>query len=171
MVEDVEEARDFLLSWSNKKLEQHIAYILGSIGAFYTILNIPDKYDPMIIKLKIVPLTILVVFFFVFYNAGRIIHWSVIHQYILTHYPRRLIITENNRYIYSDNMKWRLLRSAYNDLIQKPPYDDLNREYSNVGKIRLFIARRFNGLSVLIFCLICPIVLWIVLFIWDYMIF
>ena len=158
--EDYNQDQEYMLSLTNKKVEQHIAYLLGMIGVLFTFVNIPAKYDTLIIKYNLNILFFLFLISFFIHNTGKLIYWSVINNFILTHRPHKIQIDEDKEKIYRANTKWAFLEAAKKDILQKPPYDTIKR--SKFEKSRIYIARIFSSIIVFLVCSFLSVLIWII---------
>lgn len=162
MDEDYIQSQEYMLSLSNKKVEQHITYLLGMIGVLFTFVNIPENYEPIIIEYHLNVLFFLFLFSFFIHNTGKLIYWSVINNFILTHRPAKIHLDEKQKEIYWANTKWAFLIAAKNDILQEKPYDTIKR--TKFEKCRIYIARIFSSIIVFLVCLVLSGFAWIITF-------
>jgi hypothetical protein len=160
MTEDIPKAQEYMLTLTNKKIEQHITYLLGVIGIVFTFVNIPDKYLQVLIERKLHLLFYLLLGSFVIHNFGKLIYWSVMNNFILTHKPTKVASSQfiEDDEIYWPNAKWGFFDAAKKDILQKKPYNKLKRNWFE--KIKLLIARFFSSLYPLIVCVVASLIIW-----------
>ncbi|MHA1973464.1 MAG: hypothetical protein ACTSW1_10750 [Candidatus Hodarchaeales archaeon] len=151
---------EYMLSLSNKKVEQHIAYLLGVVGALFTFISIPEQYMPIILSYKLHILFGFLLLSFTIHNGGKLVYWSVINHFILTHAPADIIIKEEEDQIYWSNNKWKFLNAAKLDILQRTPYNTIKR--APFEKFKLWIAKQFSSIQIFLFCIGASILIWIV---------
>lgn len=183
MDSQVEKDREFMINWSNNKVEQHIKYILGSIGGLYAAFNILINFELGAIKKPIHILLIFYTFSFILFNVGKMVYWSVINQYIFNHKPTTFELKENESdsidhealdairklnetqlKLLEPNNKWGLINAAKLHIALEPPYNKLKRGDKWFQKFRMWIARQFIGLKTLIISIGVPLIIWIIWF-------
>jgi len=161
-IEQIEKAREYTLDWANKKIEQHITYMLGTIGLIFTAMNFMENNVILSENWNLPILLVLMSASFTIFNGCKLVHWSVMHQFIMIRQPTKFNFTTKDKEKYLGNYKVAFIDAAKKVILNEPPKKNKDGTTNWDSKIRLGIAKRIIGFTILLKFILVPLGWWFV---------
>ncbi len=161
---EIEKAREFILNWSTKKIDQHITYVLGTIGLLFTSMTLLGNFPVFSDNWNLSTLVVLMSISLSIFNGCKLIHWSMMNQFILTHKPMKFEFSGEKKEKYSPNYKWGFVEASKRAIIQGATENIQGGHVKWDIVLRYKIAKWIIGFNKLLLFIFLPFGLWILSF-------